>query len=992
MREFKKEVLKRARELDKKLDRDRQDCLEIFFEKLEQVRLKILNNSEKIQIAKIYSEYIFLGIKDPDPSHDVLNDQPEKFIQAACELKLKAGMEEFLRLFDLVNLKLIKNISGFIGVAERWAMEAEAGRFDFEISPSLPPMALPSSAVSPAGGETKSEEIERAMEAFLTPTELLKFPLPEEDLIEIAKGYEAFKHYADRYAHRTLSALQLEVSRLREKFKLDPTLPCELSTEHCELLALIACMGKLKLGKFPYIEQVFAILALLKNPKGRLLQIRTGEGKSLTSALFLALVACCGLKINLITSSEYLAVRDYEEFKDFYDSLGVTSFHVCNNRHLVKHYDQDILYGTTSEFCFILMGDALKHPKKQKMSREPRVIFIDEVDNLLIDAAGSAARIAHTPFNQRTWMVKPLYKFMSQYASAEEYELATEDKAGWEEVFLKVKHELAEAEDGAYAETVGKLKNDLLMHAYLEQAKDVCFEKTRGTHYVAKKYTSGPKVEIMDFEDTGARQTHSRWNGLTHLFAEVKEGLEPTCHTMTMASMSNLAFISNFASVLFGVSGTLGTSIEREEIREIYGVDCFDIPTHQPCLRVTLEPRLCMTKDAHYSEILLEINKALGLGQAVLVLFLSIEATQQFSAFLKSKSLIHQLLNDDQDEPKEVIIGRAGFPRTITIATNIATRGADIRGLYKVIKTFFENHERVGQQADGRVARQGNLGEVISVLSMEDRLIQRLIPEKAERLLLAKEPNWFQILKTLRQSHTALASRSRQIKSIQDAAMYEGFKRFELFLKRVYLAFDAINLEKLAERCEVLVLKDLSGAVMTTSNHHYVYFVSWARSLIQIQEKNLTAEIKMPIDWLSFLKALKKSGLANIQESWADIFTAVSDLQNQLKLRAMKKEGLFKEAYQGVLFDEIFSFYGDMFKAYTRPELRFSMILAEVMNLPRDYFIEDSMHIKSEAQRQWKREIKSHYQRGAYCFAGGIWEKAEKEESVLGSVGFDLFA
>ncbi len=988
MREFKKEVLKKAQSLD----RTSQDLLEIFFEKLEQVRLKILSNPEKIQMAKIYAECVFLKIKDPDPVHEDLNHQPEKFIQSACELKLKAGMDCFLKLFDLENLKLIKTISGFIGIAERWAMEAEAGRFDFEIPPSLPPMALPSSAVSPAGGETKSEEIERAMGSFLTPTELLKFPLPEEDLIEIAKEYEIFKHYADIYSHSPLSVLQIGISRLRDKFKKNTQLPCGLNPEHCELLALIACLGKLKLGKFPYIEQVFAIFALLKNPEGRLLEIKTGEGKSLTSNLFAALIACCGLKINMITSSEYLTVRDYEEFKDFHDSLGVTSFHVCNNRHLVKHYDQDILYGTTSEFCFILMGDALKHPKKQQMPREPRVIFIDEVDNLLIDAAGSAARIAHTPFEQRTWMVKPLYKFMSQYASAEEYEKAISSDEGWKKVFLKIKQELAEAEDGAYAETAGKLKNDVLMHVYLKQAKDVCFEKTRGTHYVAKKYTSGPKVEIMDFEDTGARQTHSRWNGFTHMFAEVKEGLEPTCHTMTMASMSNLALIKNFASVLFGVSGTLGTSIERDEIREIYGVDCFDIPTHQPCLRTTLEPRLCMTKEAHYSEILLEINKALGLGQAVLVLFLSIEATQQFSAFLKSKSLIHQLLNDDQDEPKEVIIGRAGLPRTITIATNIATRGADIRGLYKVIKTFFENHERVGQQADGRVARQGNPGEVISVLSMEDRLIQRLIPEETERALLAKEPNWFQILKTLRQSHTALASRSRQIKSIQDAAMYEGFKRFEVFLKRVYLAFDAIDLEKLAARCEALVLKDLSGSVMTTSNHHYLYFVSWARSLIQIQEKNRTAEIKIETDWLSFLKALKKTCLAHIQESWADIFTAVSDLQNQLKRLAMKKEGLFKEAYQGVLFDELFGLYGDMFKEYTRPELRFSMILAEVMNLPRDYFIEDSMHIKSEAQRQWKREIKSHYQRGAYCFAGGIWEKAEKEESVLGSVGFDLFA
>ncbi len=973
MREFKKEVLKRAQRLNKA----QQESLEFFFEKLEQVRLKILNNSEKIQIAQIYTECVFRRVKNPDLEPGLeSNLESEKFIQAACELKLKAGMACFLKLFDLENFKLIKNSFGFIGVAERWVMEAEAGRFDFEITPSLPPMAPPSSAVSPARGETIS-----AIADFSTPTNLLKFPLPPEDLEKIIREYEIFKHYADLYAHSTLSVLQREISRLREKFKADPKLPCELSPEHCELLALIATIGKLKLGKSPYPEQVFSILGLLKNPKGRLLEIKTGEGKSLTSNLFAALIACCGLKINLITSSDYLAVRDYEEFKDFYESLGVTSFHVCHNRLLVKKYDQDILYGNTAEFCFILMGDALKHPKKQQMPREPRVIFIDEVDNLLIDAAGSAARISHTPFEQQTWMVKPLYQFMSQYASAEEYELATKDKVGWEAVFLKVKQKLAEAEGGAYAEIAWKLKNDLLMHAYLEQAKDVCFEKTRGTHYVAKKYTSGPKVEIMDFEDTGARQTHSRWNGFTHMFAEIKEGLEPTCHTMTMASMSNLAFISNFASVLFGVSGTLGSSIEREEIKEIYGVDCFDIPTHKPCLRITLEPKLCLTKEAHYLEILLEINKALGLRQAVLILFLSIEATQNFSAFLKLRNLAHQLLNDDQDEPKEVIIGRAGLPGTITVATNIATRGADIRGLYRVIKTFFESHERVSQQADGRVARQGNPGEVISVLSLEDRLIQTLIPEASERLLLAKKPGWFQILKTLRQSHTELASRSRQIKSIQDAAMYEAFKRFEVFFKRIYLAFDVINLEKLAARCERVLIKDLSGAA-AVNNHHYFNFSPWARSLIQIQEKNLTAAIKTPTDWRSFLKALKKSVLADIQESWADTFTAVSDVQDQLKRGAMKKEGLFKEAYQGVLFDKIFSFYGDMFKEYTRPELRFCMILAEVMNLPSDYFLEEPMGIKSEEQRQWKREIKSHYKKEAYCFAGGVWEKVETEKTL----------
>ena len=480
----------------------------------------------------------------------------------------------------------------------------------------------------------------------------------------------------------------------------------------------------------PYKVQVIGGFAI---HYGNIAEMKTGEGKTLTSTMPAYLNALTGEGVHIITVNEYLAGRDAAWMGEIYRFLGLTvgvNYRELNHKEKKEAYACDIMYSTNNEIGFDYLRDNMVVRASDRVARPLNFAIVDEVDSVLIDEARTPLIISGgfmqsaNLYQQADSFVKRL-KENDGYLYDEKTKAVTLDEEG-----------VKKAEKAFGVDNLFDINHTTLVH-YINQALKANFAMKRDFDYVV----SEGKVIIVD-QFTG-RLMHGRTfsDGL-HQAIEAKEHVKINEETKTLATITFQNLFRMYKK-LAGMTGTAKT--EEEEFRDIYNMYVICIPTNKPVIRVDYGDLIFATKKGKYKAIVNEIKERHAKGQPILVGTVAVETSELLSDMLKREHIPHEVLNAKNHEREAEIIAHAGEKGAVTIATNMAGRGTDIK-LTEEVKELgglcvlgTERHEsrRIDNQLRGRSGRQGDPGMSQFCVSFEDDLMVRFGTDRA-KLLLAK--------------------------------------------------------------------------------------------------------------------------------------------------------------------------------------------------------------------------------------------------------------
>jgi preprotein translocase subunit SecA len=532
----------------------------------------------------------------------------------------------------------------------------------------------------------------------------------------------------DEIATLSDEALRAKTEEFRARFDqgedLDDLLP--------EAFACVREASKRTLGMRHFDVQLIGGMVL---HEGRIAEMKTGEGKTLVATLPLYLNALAGVNVQLVTVNDYLAKRDAEWMGPVYEALGMTvgviqaemadDFEQTNRR---AAYGCDITYGTNSEFGFDYLRDNMAVELTQTVQRGHWYAIVDEVDSILIDEARTPLIISGQPEQA----ADTYYSFASAVAALEpgvDYEVDEKfhTAAPTEEGVDKV--EKAIGVENLYAPENGQLVNHLIQAI---KAKELY---KRDDEYVIMD----GEVKIVD-EFTGRIMEGRRWSEGLHQAVEAKENVRIQEENVTVATIT----IQNYFRMYEKLAGMTGTALtEANEFHEIYGLEVVPIPTHRPMVRLDQNDQIYRTKDEKFAAVVDDIVDRHRTGQPVLVGTISVEVSEHLSHLLDRQGVPHEVLNAKNHEREALIIQNAGERGAVTIATNMAGRGVDIKladgvpdlgGLY-VLGTERHESRRIDNQLRGRSGRQGDPGESRFYLSAQDEVIRLFAGERIYKIL-----------------------------------------------------------------------------------------------------------------------------------------------------------------------------------------------------------------------------------------------------------------
>jgi preprotein translocase subunit SecA len=517
------------------------------------------------------------------------------------------------------------------------------------------------------------------------------------------------------------------------------------------------------IGLRPYPVQILGALTLEHNC---LAEMATGEGKTLTASLAAVLAGWTGMPCHVLTVNDYLAKRDANWFKPLYQFCGLHA--ACVTEEMDPdlrrvQYEQPIVYTTSKELLADFLRDRLRlqrvaDPQRRLIrhllkpaasAREGLVLrglhtaIVDEADSLLIDEAVTPLIIAQPREN-------PLLKEAVTAAGELIHDLKVDEHYTVDMRYRELK--LTDEGMDAVALRTDKLppvwRGPIRSRELVEQALTARDLFLRDTHYVLRH----EKVQIVD-EFTGRIMANRSWSEGLHQAVEAKENLEITEPNETVARMSFQRFFRLFPR-LAGMTGTAAEA--RKPLWHIYGLPIVRIPTHRPVQRTVLPERIFPERLEKWEAVADEVARLHAENRPVLIGTRSVRFSEELAAELALRGLQHNLLNAVRHEEEARIVAEAGLPGKITIATNMAGRGTDIKlghgvaeaGGLHVIAT--ERHEsgRIDRQLFGRCARQGDPGSVQVFVSLDDELFRRFLPETI-RKGLANNPNRTAVLSSL---------------------------------------------------------------------------------------------------------------------------------------------------------------------------------------------------------------------------------------------------
>ncbi len=472
------------------------------------------------------------------------------------------------------------------------------------------------------------------------------------------------------------------------------------------------------LGMRPFDVQLMGAMVL---HQGKISEMKTGEGKTLTALIALYLNALSGKGAHLVTVNDYLVQRDAANAQPICDFLGVSVAALTNNMLDVARkeaYKADILYATNNELGFDYLRDNMKFRYEDYIQRPLHFAIIDECDSILIDEARTPLIISGGVESSSN-LYQAAQGAVTHLERGVDYELDDKERAVMltEQGHDKVEKRLQIV--NLYA-----VENTNLLHHVLQALKaNVIFK--RDFDYVVHEN----QVLIVD-EFTGRILQGRRYSDGLHQAIEAKEGVEIEKETQTLASIT----LQNFFRLYKKLAGMTGTAMtEAEEFMKIYGLDVVSIPTHRPMIRQDKDDIIFLTEVAKFDAIAQDIIERHKKGQPVLIGTVAVEKSEKLSKVLSQVHIPHNVLNAKNHALESSIIEHAGQFGAVTIATNMAGRGTDIKlspesvnagGLY-VLGTERHESRRIDNQLRGRSGRQGDPGESRFYISLEDDLIHR---------------------------------------------------------------------------------------------------------------------------------------------------------------------------------------------------------------------------------------------------------------------------
>ncbi len=482
------------------------------------------------------------------------------------------------------------------------------------------------------------------------------------------------------------------------------------------------------IGEKPYYVQLLGGLAI---HYGNIAEMKTGEGKTLTSTMPAYLNALTGEGVHIVTVNEYLAERDANWMGEIYRFLGLTV--AVNHRDLSPAekkaaYNCDILYSTNNEIGFDYLRDNMVVKAEDRVQRSLNFVIIDEVDSVLIDEARTPLIISGG-FLQSTNLYIQADRFVKTLKENNGYIFDEKTKS----VALDA-HGIKAAEKEFGLENLFDIENTTVVH-HINQALRANYAMKKDVDYVV----SDGKVIIVD-QFTGRLMYGRTYSDGLHQAIEAKENVEITSETKTLATIT----FQNLFRMYKKISGMTGTAkTEEEEFREIYNMYVIEIPTNLPVIRKDYDDLIFATKKGKFKAIVAEIKERNKKGQPVLVGTISVETSEYLSSLLKKEGIAHEVLNAKNHAREAEIIAKAGQKGAVTIATNMAGRGTDIKlgegvkelGGLCVVGTERHESRRIDNQLRGRAGRQGDPGMSQFCVSFEDELMVRFGTERAKALL-----------------------------------------------------------------------------------------------------------------------------------------------------------------------------------------------------------------------------------------------------------------
>ena len=540
-------------------------------------------------------------------------------------------------------------------------------------------------------------------------------------LQSIADKIEALDESMQKLTDEELQAKTIEFKeRIQKGESLDSILP--------EAFAVCREASSRVLGMKHFRVQLLGGMVL---HQGRIAEMKTGEGKTLVATLPAYLNGLTGNGVHVITVNDYLAKTQMEEMGVLYNFLGLTTgciIHGITPDQRRAAYACDITYGTNNEFGFDYLRDNMVIHMEERVQRALNFCIVDEVDSILIDEARTPLIISGMG-DKSTKFYNVADNFVKTLVNEKDF--TVDEKAN---AVLITDDGIVKAEKYFGIENYADSQNLELQH-YVTQALKANYTMRADKDYMVKDN----EIVIID-EFTGRLMEGRRYSDGLHQAIEAKEGVKIQRESKTLATIT----FQNYFRMYAKLSGMTGTALtEENEFREIYNLDVIVIPTNRPVQRIDKSDMVYKNESGKYKAIIEEIVKAHEKNQPVLVGTASVDKSEYISSLLKKRGIKHQVLNAKYHAQEAEIISHAGELGMVTIATNMAGRGTDIKlgegvrevGGLKVLGTERHESRRIDNQLRGRSGRQGDPGESIFFISLEDDLMRIFGSERIQGVI-----------------------------------------------------------------------------------------------------------------------------------------------------------------------------------------------------------------------------------------------------------------
>ena len=558
----------------------------------------------------------------------------------------------------------------------------------------------------------------------------------KRELKKFEKIASKVESHAEEYGQLSDEELQAKTPEFRDRIKngesLDSLLP--------EAFAVAREGAKRVLGLYPFHVQVLGGIAL---HYGNIAEMMTGEGKTLTATMPVYLNALTGKGVHVVTVNEYLSSRDAEEMGQLYKWLGLTvglNLNAMSPDEKREAYSCDVTYSTNGELGFDYLRDNMVVYKEQMVQRELNYAIIDEVDSILIDEArtpliiSGEAEQANGDYIRADRFVKTLQEDKSDDDADDDKDYG-DYKIDWPTKTISLTRTgIQKACDHFGLKNLYDVENQKLVH-HIDQALRANYIMLKDIDYVVQ---DGEVLIVDSF--TGRVMQGRRYSDGLHQAIEAKEGVKIQEESKTQATITFQNFFRMYKK-LAGMTGTAKT--EEEEFREIYNMQVITIPTNRLLIRIDNPDILYPTLSSKFAAVVNEIKERHAKGQPVLVGTVAVESSERLSNLLDKEGIPHAVLNAKNHAKEAQIIMNAGQRGAVTIATNMAGRGTDIKlgpgvkelGGLSVIGTERHESRRIDNQLRGRSGRQGDPGVTRFYLSLEDDLMKRFGGDRVKDFL-----------------------------------------------------------------------------------------------------------------------------------------------------------------------------------------------------------------------------------------------------------------